>query len=258
MQRDETGDVVLYRFDGLAGAGVTHAAVTRLGGVSQGDYATLNLGHTVGDDLDAVGENHRRLFTALGLERKQSVSPYQVHSANVTLVGRGHRGTVQPETDGLITLTPGVALLFRFADCVPVLMFDLQRRALALVHAGWRGAARGVVAAAVDAFVRHAGSEPGDLWAGIGPAIGPCCYEVGPEVVEAVQRASANGNRLAEKRDGALYLDLPGAVAAQLRASGVSRVEPSHLCTACRTDEWFSHRAERGRTGRFGMLAMLE
>jgi YfiH family protein len=258
MHRDDYKDIVLYRFTGLDGAGVTHAAVTRLGGVSQGDFATLNLGHTVGDDLDAVAENHRRLFAALGLEREQAVSPYQVHSANVTLVGHGHRGTVQPETDGLITTTPGVALLFRFADCVPLLLFDPVRRALALVHAGWRGAARGVVAAAIQAFSQYAGSQPEDLWAGIGPAIGPCCYQVGPEVVEAVQRASANGREISEERDGTLYLDLPAAVGAQLTAHGVTRVETSNLCTACRTDEWFSHRAEEGRTGRFGMLAMLE
>ncbi|HIQ02271.1 MAG TPA: laccase domain-containing protein, partial [Anaerolineales bacterium] len=149
MRREIVDGIPLYRFEGLEGAGVTHAALTRLGGVSQGVFATLNLGHTVGDDLAAVEENHRRVFSALDVRREQVVSPYQVHSANVRLVGEAHVGTVQPATDGLLTTTPGVVLLFRFADCIPLLLFDPIRRAVGLVHAGWRGAAGGVVAEAV-------------------------------------------------------------------------------------------------------------
>ncbi|HIE39031.1 MAG TPA: laccase domain-containing protein, partial [Anaerolineales bacterium] len=110
---------------------------------------------------------------------------------------------------------------------------------------------------AVAAFSRHAGSRPTDLWAGIGPAIGPCCYRVGPQVAEAVGGACPRGAEVVRRRDDGLYLDLSGAVRAQLAAAGVKQVEMSGICTACHTDEWFSHRAERGQTGRFGMLAML-
>jgi YfiH family protein len=258
MHREVIDGIALYRFEGLEEAGVAHAVVTRLGGVSRGPFATLNLGHTVGDDLAAVEENHGRLFAALGLRREQAVSPHQVHSANVRLVGQAHVGTVQANTDGMLTTTPGVILFFRFADCAPVLLYDPVKRALGLVHAGWRGAARNVARAAVTSFARHAGSQPGDLWAGVGPAIGPCCYQVGPEVVAAVDGACPHEAKVIERRDGALYLDLPGAVRAQLLSAGVGRVEMSGLCTACRTDEWFSHRAEQGTTGRFGVLAMLE
>ncbi|MCS7282045.1 MAG: peptidoglycan editing factor PgeF [Anaerolineae bacterium] len=258
MQRVTDSGIVYYHFESLTAAGVTHAFLTRLGGVSQGPYATLNLGHTVGDDLDAVQENHRRVFALFGLRREQVVSPYQVHSAHVRPVGPEHGGTVQGQTDGLLTAAPGLALLFRFADCAPVVLFDPVQRAVGLIHAGWRGLARGIVRAAVEAFTRYAGSCPGDLWAGIGPAIGPCCYEVGPEVVEAVRRVSPPEAEIVRRQDGRLYLDLPGAVEAQLLALGVGRVERSGLCTACRTDEWFSHRAEGGRTGRFGALVMLK
>jgi len=258
MRREDRDGIVLYRFPALDGAGVVNAALTRLGGVSEGAFATLNLGHTVGDDMSAVEENHRRVYVALGLRRGQIVSPYQVHGADVRLVGRADGGTVRPNTDGLLTTTPGVALLFRFADCVPILLFDPVRRAVGLAHAGWRGVVGGVVGAAVEGFARHAGSRPGDLWTGIGPAVGPCCYEVGPEVAESVARVCPDGAEVVRQRNGALFLDLPGAVRAQLLAAGVGRVEMSGLCTACRTDEWFSHRAEGGRTGRFGMLAMLE
>ncbi len=258
MHRENHDGVVLYRFEGLAGAGVTHAAFTRLGGVSQGPFATLNLGSTVGDDPEAVKENHQRALKALGLRREQTVSPYQVHSANVRRVGRAELGTIQQETDGLLTAEPGVALLFRFADCAPLILFDPVRRAVGLLHAGWRGAANGVARAGVQAFVEHVGSRPADLWVGIGPTIGPCCYQVGAEVAQAVERACPAGAQVVQRQDGALYLDLPAALKAQLLAAGVETVELSGLCTACRTDEWFSHRGERGRTGRFGVVVMLE
>ncbi len=258
MYRHSANGLVFYRFEGLDGAGLTHAFLTRLGGVSQGPYATLNLGHTVGDDLGAVQENHRRVFALFGVDRGQVVSPYQVHSAHVRPVGREHGGTVQNGTDGLLTTTPGLMLLFRFADCVPLLLWDPVHRAVGLVHAGWRGVAGGIVRAVGDAFVRHAGSCPEDLWAGIGPAIGPCCYQVGPEVIDRVAQAVSLRPDLVHRRDDGLYLDLPGAVRAELEALGVRRIESSGICTACRTDEWFSHRAEGGRTGRFGALVMLE
>ncbi len=257
MYRQFADGIVFYQFEGLDGTGLIHALLTRLGGVSQGPYATLNLGHTVGDDLRAVQENHRRVFSLFGVDRRQVVSPYQVHSAHVRLVGREHGGTVQNATDGLLTTTPGLMLIFRFADCVPLLLWDPVHRAVGLVHVGWRGAANGVVRAAVDAFVRHAGSHPEDLWAGIGPAIGPCCYRVGPEVVAAVGATHVSPLPV-HRRDDGLYLDLPGAVRAELEAWGVRQIESSGICTACHTDEWFSHRAEGGRTGRFGALVMLD
>ncbi len=258
MHRETSDGIVFYRFEGLEGAGLTHAFLTRLGGVSRGPFATLNLGHTVGDDLAAVQENHRRVFVLFGVDRQQVVSPYQVHSAHIRRVGPEHGGTVQNATDGLLTTAPGVVLLFRFADCVPLLLWDPVHRAVGLVHAGWRGVARGVVGAAVEAFRRHVGTSPEDLWAGIGPAIGPCCYRVGPEVIAAVIGEDPEKGELVHQRKDGLYLDLPGVVRAQLERLGVRQIEMSGICTACRTDEWFSHRAEGGRTGRFGALVMLE
>lgn len=270
MHREVANGILFYQFEGLADAGLTHAFLTRLGGVSREPYATLNLGHTVGDDLEAVQENHRRVFALFGVDRGRVVSPYQVHGAHVRLVGPEHGGTIQNGTDGLLTTMPGLMLLFRFADCVPLLLWDPVHRAVGLVHAGWRGMANGVVRAAVDAFIRHAGSRPEEIWAGIGPAIGPCCYQVGPEVIASVTQAwrpalpAAQADSLhilrslVYRRPDGLYLDLPGVVRAELEALGVHRIEASGICTACHTDEWFSHRAERGRTGRFGALVMLE
>jgi YfiH family protein len=258
MKRNSADDIVWYEFEELEGAGVTHAFLTRLGGVSIPPFDTLNLGHTVGDGLAAVEENHRRALAALGLRREQVASPYQVHGTHVRPVGQGHTGTIQPATDGLLTTTPRVALLLRFADCVPLLLFDPVNRAVGMIHAGWKGTADNIAGAAVAAFVRHVGSRPGDLWAGIGPAISPCCYQVDPDMAEAVSQACPDGTKVLQRRNGALYLDLPGAVRAQLAAAEVSQIEMAGICTACHTDEWFSHRAEHGRTGRFGALVMLE
>jgi hypothetical protein len=258
MLRKETDGVVWYAFEELECSGVTHAFFTRLGGASAPPFDALNLGHTVGDDLAAVEENHDRAFAALDVRREQVVSPYQVHGTHVRLVGQAHTGTTQPATDGLLTTASGVALLLRFADCVPILLFDAKRRAVALVHSGWKGTVGNIAEVAVRAFVRRAGSRTEDVWAGIGPAIGPCCYEVGQEMVQAVSRIEPQGAGAFQQRNDRSYLDLPGLVQAQLAAAGVNEIAMSGVCTACHTEEWFSHRAEKGRTGRFGALAMLD
>jgi YfiH family protein len=258
MIRERIDGIVFYRFEALNEAnGLVHAVLTRLGGVSQGPYATLNLGHTVGDDLAAVEENHRRALGALGLEPHGTVSPYQVHGAQVGIVGRAHLRTVQPATDALVTAEPAVPLLMRFGDCAPILFFDPARRAVGLAHAGWRGIAADTIGATVRTMREQLGCDPSDLWAGIGPTIGPCCYEVGPEVVSAVQASCPPGADVTHQVNGRTHLDLPAAVQAQLHAAGVTQIEHAGICTACRVDEFFSHRAERGRTGRFGVVIGL-
>ncbi|MCX7682115.1 MAG: peptidoglycan editing factor PgeF [Anaerolineae bacterium] len=258
MIREWRDGILLYRFASLQeAAGVRHAILTRIGGVSRGAYATLNLGHTVGDDLAAVEENHRRALGIFGLLPQRVVSPYQVHGARVGLVGRAHLGTVQPATDALVTGEAGVPLLMRFGDCAPVLLFDPVRQTIGMAHAGWRGIVAGSVVATVRTMGQRLGCAPADIWAGIGPTIGPCCYEVSAEVADAVEAACPAGAPVVHRLDGHLYVDLPAAVRAQLRACGVERIEEAGLCTACRVDEFFSHRAENGRTGRFGVLLEL-
>ncbi|HNT76227.1 MAG TPA: peptidoglycan editing factor PgeF [Anaerolineae bacterium] len=258
MQRVQAEGLTWYTFSDAPSAPFRHALVTRLGGVSRGPLAALNLGSSVGDDPVAVAENHRLLFAALDLPRERVVSPHQVHGRRVARVGREDGGAIIPDTDALITNTPGTALLLRFADCAPVLLYDPVHRAAGLAHAGWRGAAGGVVAATLNAMYEVFGSRPGDMWAGIGPAIGPDHYIVGSEVVAAIAATLPGDIGVAVLREGQWYLDLPGALAAQLTALGVSRVTRAGVCTACHTEEWYSHRQERGRTGRFGALVMLD
>ncbi|HHH40614.1 MAG TPA: peptidoglycan editing factor PgeF [Chloroflexi bacterium] len=256
MIRVNRNGLVYYRFEGLADEpDLSHAVFTRLGGVSRSPFATLNLGHTVGDDLEAVRINHQRALAAVGWPREAVATAHQVHGNHVQVVGEGDRGTVQRATDGLVTDRPGVLLMLRFADCAPLLLYDRERRAVGLVHVGWRGLVAGAAPAALARMATAFGTRPADLWAGVGPAIGPCCYEVGPDVIESVRRLELDGPPvLREQPGGRVHLDLWSAIVGQLRAGGVEEIEVAGLCTACHTEEWYSHRAERGRTGRFGAV----
>jgi YfiH family protein len=148
--------------------------------------------------------------------------------------------------------------MMRFGDCTPVLLFDPVRQAIGLAHAGWRGVVAGVVGASIRTMAAHFGSIPGDMWAGIGPTIGPCCYEVGADVAGEIASACPPGSEVVHSVNSQVHADLPAAVEAQLRAAGVEWIEHADLCTSCRVDEFFSHRAEDGKTGRFGVVIGLE
>jgi YfiH family protein len=250
---------LLYRFDTLQESQLLHGVTLRTGGSSHGRISGLNLGHTVGDDPDAVEANHALLYAALGLRPEQVITAHQVHGAHVARVGVREGGTVVHATDGLVTNEPGVALLMRYADCVPVLFFDPTRRAIGLTHAGWRGTLARVAAHTAEALVREFGCQPGDIRAAIGPSIGPCCYEVGPEVVEATRSAFPGEGALLTriKPSGHAHLDLWAAVALQLRDTGVYQVETARICTVCRSDLFYSHRKQNAAGGRFGAIIGL-
>ena len=257
MLRRKVNGLVTYHFETLAVEGLVHAVFTRLGGVSSEPFATLNVGHTVGDDERAVGVNLSRVYKHLALDSGRVVTPHQVHSSRVELVSSDHVGQVIPNTDGLTTSTPQVGLLLRFADCQPILLYDPINQALALVHAGWRGVAQAIARRAVESMQDAFGTRPQELIAGLGPAIGPCCYTVGQDVASAMGYALPNWEQALQLEAGTWHLNLPEANGQQLRAAGVQKIEQASLCTACHVDEFFSHRAERGRTGRFAVAALL-
>lgn len=259
LLHQEAGGIVTYQFESLPAEGLVHAVFTRLGGASVGRFAALNVGRTVGDDQAAVAENHTRVYAHLNLDADRVSSPRQVHGNHVARVMLADGGRSFPNTDGLVTDAPRTALLLRFADCQPILLYDPARHALGLIHAGWRGVAQGIARRAVEAMRDAFGSRPQALIAGLGPAIGPCCYTVGHNVAAAMGYALPNWDQaMVLESDDRWRLDLSAANAQQLAAEGVRQIEQSNLCTACHLDEFYSHRGEDGRTGRFAVVAYLE
>lgn len=224
----------------------------------------VNVSFTAGEAYGDPSAGRARLLQKIGADPARTVIAGQVHGDRVAWVaardaGAGAlvRGTAIHETDGLATIEKNVGMLITGADCPPVLLYSQKPAMLSLVHSGWRGTAKGIVSkAAAELFER--GARPADLKVCIGPGIGVCCYEVGGEVAEQVPRAFYK-NAVREVPGARPHLDLGGWILQQLLEAGVdrARIEICDWCTACRTDLFFSHRAEKGRCGRFGLAAML-
>lgn len=247
-----------YTFD-IFPAHIVQAVITRQGGVSPAPWHSLNVGGTVGDDPARVRENRLRAVTTLGRDPASLFDVWQVHSAEVVYAD-APRSPDQPLTQADIILTdrPDVTLFMRFADCVPILLYDPKKGVVGLAHAGWLGTVRGVATAAIQAMQRRYGSRPEHILAAIGPSIGPDHYEIGADVIAQVRQAfNGDAERLLEARHGRTYLDLWTANYLQLQKAGVEQIEVAGLCTACHLEDWFSHRAEKGKTGRFGALIAL-
>jgi YfiH family protein len=260
LQRIDGGGPVYYQFDQWAdGARLSHGIFTRLGGVSPSPWNSFNLGGTVGDSPGAVRENHRRMYACLGLEGERACTVWQVHSADTVLAqGRVPNRRWLARADGMVTDQPGLPLTMRFADCTPILLYDPVRHVAGIAHAGWRGTVLGAAASALATMCAAFGTRPQDVQAGIGPSIGPDRYQVGEEVVEAVREAFGGVDGLIRRaEDGSAYLDLWAANRLTLEREGVTQIEVAGLCTATHTDEFYSHRAEAGRTGRFGVVIAL-
>ena len=218
---------------------------TREGGVSEGPYASLNLGRATADEPERVDENRRRLCAEAGAQPEALAMNYQHHSADVLRARAGSRGE---RGDGLWTEERGLPVLALAADCLPIALARANgaKPAVAVLHAGWRGLVGGIAAEGVKTL------GGGPVAAMIGPGIGPCCYEVGEEVAAPFRRAFGMGLY----RDG--KLDLWGAAERALRAAGVARVDRVDLCTACNPDRFFSHRRDDGLTGRQGVLGVID
>jgi purine-nucleoside/S-methyl-5'-thioadenosine phosphorylase / adenosine deaminase len=279
----------LLRFAALAKQPlVAHAVFTRHGGVSAAPFDTLNASSATGDDPAAVRENKRRMARILGLELV-SVSP--VHGADTVVVEapevltppgvhrqgvhrhapatwregaareEWHAGLREIEADVMLTDVPGLALFWAYADCMPILLYDPGHHAVALVHAGWRGTAKGVAMRAVAAMRARYGARPEDLLAGIAPSIGQCCYTLTPADREQFRADPFIWEHTPFERtpraDGerTYAVDLWASNRAQLLQSGLlpQHVEAAELCTGCHTEMFYSNRVERAGTGRFGV-----
>lgn len=250
----------------MMGAGITHGFTTRLGGVSEGIYASLNLGINRGDDPASVRENYRRVCAALGVDMGKLVFSCQVHRDVVRPVslddaGKGLDRPVDYEADGLITDVPGITLVVFGADCATILLCDPVRRVVSAVHAGWRGTALGIAARAVESMVRDYGCEKKNILAAIGPCISQCCFETGQEVPEAMREALGEEAipYLRETGEGKALVDLKGLNTLWLRRSGVlaTNIDISPDCTLCRPEKYWSHRYTGGERGSQAALICL-
>jgi hypothetical protein len=254
----ETGSVRYFFFDSLVHPALRHAILTRKGGVSPPPWHSLNVGGTVGDERHRVAENRRRSFEALGLELSTMHDAWQVHSSTVVAVRSPRGESPLQQADILITDVPGVSLFMRFADCVPILLFDPVHRAIGLVHAGWLGTVGKAARAAVQAMQERYGTSAERLLAAIGPSVGPDHYPVRDDVIREVRRAFGKSSaKHLSTLDGTVRLDLWAANQNVLQEAGVRSIETAQLCTACDPECWYSHRGEGGKTGRFGALIAL-
>jgi polyphenol oxidase len=260
MLRTQHDDLIYYQFNLLAQfPELDHGVFTRSGGVSTGYHDSLNVSTTVGDDPANVLINRQRMASVFGLRDEDTRFTWQVHSADVLPVDRATiQTTPPPHADGIITNDPHVPLVMRFADCTPVVLYDPVQHAIGIAHAGWKGTVLGAGAATARAMIERYGSHPADIVAGIGPAIGPCCYEVGPEVVEAIHSTfKSSADLITPPQNGhGTHLNLWEANALALRDLGVEQIEIAGICTSCNR-EFYSHRRDQGKTGRFGVLLNL-
>lgn len=253
------------RFPGLEARGVRHAATLRTVGASRPPYHAGNLGFAVPDDPAAVVANRQAAAAAAGVTIDALVVGQQVHGDRIAVVSASDRGRGAwgadglPATDALMTDSPEVALLVLVADCFALALYAPDVRAIGVAHLGWRGTVARLAEQLVVALGERYGADPRKLVGALAPGIGPCCYVVGEDVAAAVRARFRSPESLLVPRAGGIAFDIPGAVLQQLADAGVdaAAIERSALCTSCRTDLLYSHRAEGGRTGRAGLIAAL-
>lgn len=244
-------------------SGFVHAFSTRLGGVSEGIYSSMNLSFTRGDDENSVMENYRRLAEAVGFSVENIVTSDQTHTANVRVITEADRGNgiTKPrpytDVDGMITNVPGLVLATFYADCVPLYFIDPVRKAIGLSHSGWRGTAAHIGAVTVRRMQEEYGSLPEDIYGAIGPSICQKCYEVSEDVILEFQKTFPEQSwrdLFYRKENGKYQLNLWEANRQIMLEAGLieEHISLPGLCTCCNPEFLFSHRASRGKRGNLG------
>lgn len=268
IRKRNKGGVTYLTFPLFEQAGLKHGFSTRLGGVSKGDCAAMNLSFTRGDVVEDVMTNHRIFADTIGYEMENLVLSNQVHDTVIRRVdasdcGKGvTRESDITGVDGLITSDPQVVLMTFFADCVPLFFYDPVKKAVGASHSGWRGTVRRIGARTVEAMSREFGTSPQDLLVVIGPSICQSCYEVSGDVAKAFMEEFPKEQWteiLEEKANQKYQLDLWRANEIILKEAGIpqQQVQVSGLCTCCHPDLLFSHRATKGRRGNLSGVITL-
>ncbi|MEM5774694.1 MAG: peptidoglycan editing factor PgeF [Anaerolineaceae bacterium] len=247
------------QFVNLADFNLPHGMFMRHGGVSPTPFNSLNLGGNNGDAKPNVVENRKRIFEAVGRPVDSLYDVWQVHSD--TIVCTHQPRPLEAEhlaADAILTDSPAVTLFMRFADCVPIYVFDPERSVVGLIHAGWPGTVKQLVLKTVQKMQEVYGSVPEHILAGIGPSICVEHYEIQEDVIRQVHSGfGVEAEQFLWRHNGSTFFNLQEANRHQLAQAGVRQIEISGVCTACHTDDWFSHRGDHGSTGRYGALLAL-
>ncbi len=262
--------IPIIRFPGLSQYGeILHFITTRHGGYSEKPFCSLNLATHVGDRAEHVLKNRDRLARSFDITKENFFYAQQEHSDKVFLIkdcesfhcNNNLAGTIPPISDALITDYKGVCLLIFVADCVPILLFDCRKKVIGLVHAGWKGTVNLISQKTVQLMQLHYECRVEDIICAIGPSIGPCCYEVGNEVIDKVRESFPEGLNLIYSPicSNKYFFDLWQANKMQLLCCGIleEHIEIASLCTSCHSDLFFSSRKEHKHTGRFAAGIML-
>lgn len=256
----EKNGLKYYAFDLLEFKDLTQGVFCRQGGVSPSPWVSLNLGGTVGDSRENVIENRKRIFDLIGRPVDSIFDVWQVHGKTVACSSVPRPlDSAHQRADAVLTDRSEITLLMLFADCVPIFLYDPVRKAIGIVHAGWQGTVKKIGREAVEAMRCQYGSDPADIHAGIGPSIGPDHYEIGEDVEKRVHTSfGEDTNLLLRRSDGKVYFDLWTANSLILQQAGLKHIQISNVCTACNLQDWYSHRGEGGKTGRFGAVLCLK
>ena len=268
---EERGSVPFIRFPQFDDTGLVNCAFsTRLGGVSEGVFSSMNLGFTRGDDPECVRENYRRFCAAIGVDPERMVLSKQTHTTNIRIVsekdiGKGYsRERDFDNVDGLMTDIPGITLVTFFADCIPLLFLDPVRKVIAASHSGWRGTLNRMGEVTVRTMQERFGCQPENILAAIGPGICQDCYEVSEDLYEAFSGQwgmDAAGRIFAPGvKPGKWQLDLWEANRIVLKEAGIreENLTITNMCTCCNAEELYSHRASGGRRGSLAAFICLK
>ena len=261
MKRNEKNGVVYFTFENLETTGmVRHGFSSRVGGISQGHFASMNLGFSTGDNSETVKENRRIFCSAVGFDYDKIVGLKQIHSTDIVSANKTPLPT-DMQGDGLITDFPGITLVTYYADCVPLLFFDPTRRVIANCHAGWRGTAHNMAGKAVQKMMADYGCNPRDILAGIGPSISCKNFEVGSEVVHEFKNLLPFSTEFmynSKSKFEKYHIDLWGINKQSLITEGVpeENIEMAELCTFDDETHFYSHR--RNGSDRGSLAAFIE
>jgi len=255
----EKNDLKIINFEIFENKLISHGIFSRHGGVSPAPWDSLNLGGTVGDSRANVVENRKRIFAAIDRPVETLFDSWQVHGTEVLIAAEPRPlNGAHVKGDAILTNRPDVTLFMRFADCVPILFFDPVHNAIGIAHAGWKGTLARIAAITIETMNSVYNSKPNETLVGIGPSIGPDHYEVGEDVASLTCDVFGRANeKVLHRLNGKYHLDLWEANRLILFEAGVREIQVAEICTACDKTDWYSHRGDHGKTGRFGALLAL-